>query len=45
MWFYDGESRYLRVVTSGGEPPNAVIDSWEKTKDKPTIEIYSPSKD
>ncbi len=41
MWFFDGEDRYLRVLTAGGEPPNAVVHSWKKTKEKPHIEVFS----
>ena len=35
MRFFDGEDKYLNVVTDGGEPPNAVINNWSIENSKP----------
>jgi hypothetical protein len=35
MWFSDANNNFLRIRTSGGEPPLATIDLWEKTVDAP----------
>ena len=37
MYFFDGDKTYLRIITAGGEPPDAQIDSWEKTETPPSI--------
>jgi hypothetical protein len=34
MSFFDGEETYLSITTSGGEPPDAEINSWRKVKKK-----------
>jgi hypothetical protein len=36
MWFFDGENKFLRIITSGGEPPDAEINSWNKRKEPPS---------
>ncbi len=35
MYFFDGENKYLQVITAGGEPPAAQIHSWIKEKELP----------
>jgi hypothetical protein len=34
MNFFDGEETYLSIITAGGEPPAAEINSWIKVKKK-----------
>ncbi len=46
MWFFDGDKKYLMVLTNGGEPlqdmPNgAFIDSWFIEDTPPEIEVRS----
>jgi hypothetical protein len=43
MFFYDGESKYLELITAGGPPPDAEVDSWTKSKIEPNIEPEEPS--
>ena len=35
MYFFDGEDKYLHIITAGGEPPDAEINSWQKVKKLP----------
>lgn len=38
MFFYDGGKTYLELITEGGSPPDAVVNSWTKSKKPPKIE-------